>query len=199
MQASLDDAQVSCPLRKRLPSSFVLVCGPAQITGAFYPLKQCTAARCGTFAIKSEARYLLQNSPSRFSQSRFPAATRIALALRRELARLVLHPEVSSAEEDHQDSAISLPASLSPCGRVRYSSPVRWITCILDAGNRRCRRYRSSNVSPRCHRRFPEMCENPPGLPLQVCESFHSYRAHSSGYSEKKLISRAYLYMIKLK
>jgi len=45
----------------------------------------------------------LSVSLSNFRQSRFPAASLSRARARGELARLVLHPEVSSAEEDHQD------------------------------------------------------------------------------------------------
>lgn len=85
---------------------------------------------------------------------------------------------------------ISLPASLSPYGRVRNSRSLRRITCVSADRVRefkrdgRCWPYRRPlSVSPRrCRRRRrrrtePGMCESPPGLLLQVCEFFHSDRS----------------------
>lgn len=146
-----------------------------------------TRARRGAFAIKSEARpCLLKPHPLAFPKVAFPrppvSRSRFAASLRASSCTRRSPPRRRTIR-----IPISLPASLSTCGRVRYSNPVRWITCILDEGNRRCRHYRFSSVSLRRHRRIVhEMCESPPGLPLQVCESFHSYRSHWSGYRGKK-------------
>jgi len=106
-----------CCLSRGLPSPFSLTGGMlagggegpgVQITGAFYPLKRHTLARrCPVvFVIKSGSAVpslSLSLSLSNFRQSRFSAASRSRARARGELARLVLHPEVSSAEEDHQD------------------------------------------------------------------------------------------------
>lgn len=100
-------------------------CGPVQITGAFYPLKrQPRAVVCpAAFAIKSDSRpCLLQLLPPAYPQSwRFLAASRSrssGASLRASSCTRRSPPRRRTIR-----IPISLPASLSPYGRVRKPRP----------------------------------------------------------------------------
>jgi len=125
---------------------------------------------------------LFSLSLSSFRQSRFSAASRSRARARGELARLVLHPEVSSAEEDHQDpdQFTGVPQSVRLRPRLAFGAlnHVHPRQRAREKSDRRCRPYRPSSVSLWRQRRAVAlgMCESPPGLSLQVCESFFIVR-----------------------
>lgn len=114
--------------------------GPrVQITGAFYPLKRHTPAqRCPVvFAIKSGSTVCLLRVLLRLTSTKVAFPRAAVRALVRSRSQRACAPRSCTRRPPPQRRTIrripiSLPAFLSPCGRVRHSRSVRWITCVLE-------------------------------------------------------------------
>lgn len=130
ISSSLDDAQVSVCHAEMQIAFFVLACGPVQITRAFYPLKRRTPAR-NVAPLRLNQRgsavypILPEPHPLSFSKVAFPAASSVSRSRFAASLRASSCTGRSPPRRRTIRIPISLPASLSPRGRVRYSSPVR--------------------------------------------------------------------------
>jgi len=188
-----------CCLSRGLPSPFSLTGGmlagggrgPACKLPELFILWSGTHSRGGVLS----SLWLNQARPCLLSLSLFLSLTSAKVAFPRPLVRaLALAASLRASSCTRRSPPprrtiripISLPAFLSLCGCVRDSRS-RWITCTLGKGregisDRRCRPYHPSSVSLRRQRRAVvlDVCESPPGLSLQVCESLlHCQTGHS--------------------